>query len=410
MPAILASNNKKIPSGWELLSLDGRRIEDFLEFRFYNDPDRERRLLLGRNGRRKEVRIRADEKLDLTLGDPVYKRCGNDCGFCFVNGLPGGLRRELYYRDDDYRLSFLFGNFLSLTNLTERDRERIARLRLSPLYVSVHATDPQTRIKIFKNRKAGSILDQLRDLGRHNIKFHCQIVVMPGLNDGKILVRSIRDLAGLYPAVRSIGIVPVGVSRHLKGFRAVGGGQARQIIRTVQRYHRAYRRKYGVGLVYLADEFFIKAGRPFPGTDYYDDYPQYENGVGMCRRFLDELDGLTRIPMIKGRFLALTGSAAYPLIRRLGNKLTRLSPIKDFAFDVARVENRFFGPSVTVAGLLAGQDLQSAIERGGKKYDRVILPPDCVNDHGQFLDGRAVRDPRVMVAPSSIKELLRCLR
>jgi len=410
MPAILASNNRRIPAGAELISLGGRAIEDFLEFRFYNDPDQERRLLIRRNGRRKVIVVKARETLDLKLTDPVYRRCANDCAFCFVGGLPRGLRRELYYRDDDYRLSFLFGNFLSLTNLTDHDRERIGRLRLSPLYVSVHATDPRIRTKIFKNKKAGSIMDQLRDLARHNINLHCQIVVMPGINDGTELNRSIRDLAKLYPAVRSIGIVPVGISRHLKGFRTIDYGSARAIVRTVQRYHRGFRKKYGIGLVYLADEFFIKAGQPFPSADYYDDFPQYENGVGMARRFLDEIDGLNRIRKVKGRFLALTGMAAYPLVCALESKLKNLLGNKDFLFDVRAVKNRFFGPSVTVAGLLAGRDLRSGINRESKKYDRIVLPPDCVNDRGEFLDGFPIRDPRVMVAPPTIRELLQCLR
>jgi len=410
MPAILASNNRKIPVGAELISLGGRAIEDFLEFRFYNDPDQERRLLIRRNGRLKEIVVKTREKLDLKLADPAYKRCANDCSFCFVNGLPMGLRRELYYRDDDYRLSFLFGNFLSLTNLTDRDRERIARLRLSPLYISVHATDPRIRTKIFNNEKAGSIMDQLRDLAQHNIKFHCQIVVMPGINDGIKLTRSIRDLAKLYPALRSIGIVPLGISRYLKGFRTVDPVLSRTIIRTVQHYHQIYRKRYGIGLVYLADEFFIKAGASFPETGYYDDFPQYENGVGMCRRFLDELGGLNRIRKVKGRFLALTGRAAYPLVCALKRKLTVLMGNKTFLFDVRAVENRFFGPAVTVAGLLAGRDLRSRIGPGSKNYDRIILPPGCVNDRGQFLDGHVIRDPRVMVAPSSVGELLRCLR
>jgi NifB/MoaA-like Fe-S oxidoreductase len=253
-------------------------------------------------------------------------------------------------------------------------------------------------------------MDQLRDLAGHNIKFHCQIVVMPGINDGTELTRSIRDLAKLYPAVRSIGIVPVGISRHLKGFRTVDPVIARAIIRTVQRYHRAFRKRYGIGLVYLADEFFIKTGASFPETGYYDDFPQYENGVGMARRFLDELGGLDRIRKVRGRFLALTGKAAYPLVCALKRKLTVLMGNKDFLFDVRAVENRFFGSCVTVAGLLCGRDLRSQIGSGDKNYDRVILPPDCVNDRGQFLDGHVIHDPRVMVAPSSVGELLRCLR
>jgi putative radical SAM enzyme (TIGR03279 family) len=411
MLTVLASDNKKIPVGAELFALNDRVIEDFLEFRFYHEPGADRRLTIGSNGTRKDVIVKAREPLDLKLSDPIYKRCANDCAFCFVNGLPRGLRRELYFRDDDYRLSFLFGNFLSLTNLSDHDRERIGRLRLSPLYVSVHATNPAVRRKIFGNEKAGLILEQLRDLADRKVKLHCQIVVLPGINDGGELVRSIRDLAKLYPSVNSIGIVPVGISRHLRGFAPIRRGPARTIVKLVQRFHNDFRKKLGTGLVYLADEFFIKAGQPCPAASYYDDFSQYENGIGMARRFLDEIDSLNRPRKIKGRFLALTGAAAFPLLYALRRKLTYIMGDQNFLFDVDRIENRFFGPAVTVAGLLAGRDLMAGVDRAGRKYDRIVLPPDCVNDRGEFLDGFLRRnDRRVLVAPGKIKEFLRCLQ
>lgn len=410
MPAIVASNNRKVPAGCELIALNGRPVKDFLEFRFYNDPDSKRRLLIGLDGRRREVLIRAGEPLDLRLADPVYKNCRNDCGFCFVKGLPPGMRPELYFKDDDYRLSFLFGNFLSLTNLTAADAARIARLRLSPLYVSVHATQPAVRSRIFNNKKAGPIMEQLRDLVRRGIALHCQIVVQPGLNDKAVLERSLRDLTGLHPGVASVGVVPVGATRHAAGIRLVGPRLAAAILAQVQGSHDRCRRRFGRGVVYASDELFIKTGRPVPARDYYDDFPQYENGVGMIRRFLDELDRLSGRLYRRGRFLFLTGELARPYVRRLGQALAQRSGSARTVIDVRSVRNRFFGRSVTVSGLLAGQDLEAAIGRAGRPYDRIVLPPNCVNERGRFLDDRRIPDRRVIVAPASLEELIQCLR
>lgn len=410
MPAILASNNKKVPVGAELISLNGRAIADFLEFRFYNDPDAQRRLLIGHGGRRREIVIKAREPLDLKLADPVYKHCRNTCDFCFVNGLPPGLRRELYFKDDDYRLSFLFGNFLSLTNLTAADMARIARLRLSPLYISVHCTSPAVRNRIFNHERAGLIMDQLRTLIDRGITLHCQIVVRPGINDATVLVRSLKDLTALYPGVASVGVVPVGASRHIHGVHLMGRRLAAAILAQTKLFHDRCRRRFGAGVVYASDELFIKAASSIPPSDYYDDFPQYENGVGMVRRFLDGMDRLTVRLGRSGRFLFLTGELAYPYVRMLGQQITRRAKSPRTAIDVRAVRNRFFGRSVTVSGLLAGQDLQARIARSGRTYDRIVLPPDCVNDRGDFLDGYRIHDRRVLIAPTSLEELLRCLR
>lgn len=385
--------------------IDDHPIDDFLEFEFHNDTSRTRRLLIEYNGTARRVVYRAHQTIPISLETPDYRRCENDCHFCFINGLPPSLRKELYFRDDDYRLSFLFGNFLSLTNIERPDISRIGRLRLSPLYVSVHTTDPARRIRLFRNENAGLINERLKALAGENIKLHCQIVVMPGLTDGQSLVRTIKDLGRLYPAVASIGVVPVGKTKYAKGVRLLSIGQSRWVMRAVQAMHRDFRRKTGRGLVYLADEFFVQTGRPLPPRDYYDDLPQYENGIGMARRLLEAIDQPMKIRRMKGRHLVLTSHSAYALLLRLKARLESKIDI-----DVKRVTNRFFGRSVTVSGLLCGQDLERAAARHGAHYDRVILPPDCVNDEGRFLDDHHIRSRRVRIAPETMKDLIRCLR
>lgn len=405
MVRIVASRDKKIPAGARLTMIDEQPIDDLLEFEFYNDPSRTRRLLIEYNGTARRVVYRARQAIPITLETPHYRQCENNCAFCFINGLPRSLRRQLYFRDDDYRLSFLFGNFLSLTNVDRPDISRIGRLRLSPLYVSVHTTDPARRIELFRNENAGLIKERLKALADEKITLHCQIVVMPGLTDGPSLIRTIDDLGRLYPAVASIGVVPVGRTKHAPGVRLLSLQQSRAVMRTVQTLHRRFRQRTGRGLVYLADEFFVQSGQPLPPRDYYDDLPQYENGIGMARKMLDEIDRPMKLPRIKGRHLVLTSHSAYPLLLRLK---ARFAPNIDL--DVKRVTNRFFGRSVTVSGLLCGQDLDRAVTQYGAAYDRVLLPPNCVNDDGRFLDDHAIRHRRARVAPDTIKDLIQCLR
>jgi NifB/MoaA-like Fe-S oxidoreductase len=234
---------------------------------------------------------------------------------------------------------------------------------------------------------------------------HCQIVVIPGLTDGKNLTKTITDLGRLHPAVASIGVVPVGKTKYARNVRVLSRDESRSVIRTVRTLHRDFRRKTGRGLVYLADEFFIKAGLTVPPREYYDDLPQYENGIGMARCLLDEIERVRSVRRTKGRYLMLTGASAQPFLRRL--KL-RLAPEIDI--DVKAVANGFFGRSVTVSGLLCGQDLDRAITEQGRPYDLVILPPECVNENKEFLDGRRITDRRAVIAPETVRELIRCLQ
>ena len=405
MVRVVASKDKKIPAGCNITKINNQKIEDFLEFQFYNDLSKERCVQIKKNGRLRSLAYKPNQQIAVTLETPRYRKCSNNCDFCFINGLPQNLRKELYYRDDDYRLSFLFGNFLSLTNVDEDDIARIGRLKLSPLYVSVHTTDPRLRARLFKNEKAADILETMKKLIRSGIKMHCQVVVIPGVTSGQSLTKTIEDLSQMYPGVQSIGIVPVGKTKHIKVISSVTKKMAQSIIESAQRFHGCFRKKYQKGLVYLADEFFIKTGNKIPSRQYYDDMPQYENGIGMVRSLLDEIEQIKRIKPTRGRHLIFTGIMAHPFLEVMKAKLE-----PGIQIDVQAIENRFFGPTVTVSGLLSGCDLNREIDTLATEYDRIILPPNCVNEKGQFLDDEIIADPRVLIAPPSIKELLKCLQ
>lgn len=405
MVRVVASKDKRIPPDSNITTINGQEIEDFLEFQFYNDTSKTRRVQVKKNGLLRTIVYKPNQPIAVTLESPCYRQCDNHCDFCFIKRLPKNLRKELYFRDDDYRLSFLFGNFLSLTNINDRDIARIVRLRLSPLYVSVQTTDPKLRVHLFKNEKAAGIIETMNKLIHGGVKLHCQIVVIPGFNSGKNLIRTIEDLSAMYPGVLSIGIVPVGKTKYSKGIPSVTKRMAQSIIELGRAYHEHFREKYGRGLLYIADEFFTKTGQPIPPRKYYDDLPQYENGIGMVRTFLDEINQIRNVKNTKGRYLILTGTSAYPFLKILEAKLDPRIKV-----DIEPVENHFFGLSVTVSGLLCARDINRKIATLNMRYDRIILPPNCVNESKQFLDGGIVTDRRAMIAPPSIKELLPCLR
>lgn len=410
MVKVAYSREKKIPNSTLLLSINNQKIDDFLEYQFYNDITNTRKILIENKGVKKEVVFEPDEKIAIELEEPVYRQCENNCDFCFINGLPKGLRKKLYFKDDDYRLSFLLGNFLSLTNISKHDIQRIGRLKLSPLYVSVHTTDPELRRRLFKNDKAGLIMQHLSSLIDNNIKIHCQIVVIPHITDDANLIKTITDLSTLYPGVSSIGVVPVGRTKYVNNIPMVSEKLAQKTIGLVDRFHKKFRKKYKTGMVYLADEFYIKAGLPIPETQYYDDFTQHENGIGMVKKFINEIKALNNTKKIKGKFLILTGRLALPFLEQLKRRLEKLRCIENGNIDVLAVDNRFFGNSVTVSGLISGADFALTISKCKKKYDHIILPPNCVNDSGKFIDSKAINDKRIIISPHTIKELLKCLQ
>lgn len=406
MPLVLNSDDPRIPARSELLKIDEYIIDDVFDYQFYDDSSKPRRFLISYKKSQRMILFNPGEHINLVLEEPVYKECENDCRYCFIKGLPKGLRRELYFRDDDYRLSFLFGNFLSLTNLTDDDIKRIKKFKLSPIYVSVHSTNPDLRAQLFKNKRARLIMEQLKALREGNIKIHCQIVVIPGITDGNNILRTVNDLVNLYPEVNSVGIVPVGRTKFLKRISTVDKKLALNIINQAVLLHRDFKKRLKKGFVYLADEFFIKSGVDIPEKDYYDDFCQYENGIGMVRQLLDEIDSLRFRNRISGKFLFITGEYAYPYIHYLKEKLSS----KVLNIDVVPVVNRFFGNSITVSGLLTGSDIDATIKKLNKKYDRIILPPNCVNDNGIFLDEHRFEKIEHLISPYSIKELILCLQ
>jgi len=409
MIVVERSKDTRIPVRSRLISINGHLVTDFLEFDFYNDVTRTRKLVLELDNRTRHITYNPEEKIPVTFQSPVYHTCNNACDFCFIRGLPPGLRTKLYVRDDDYRLSFLFGNYLSLTNLTDEDIERIGRLRLSPLYVSVHTTEPELRVRMFKNECAGEIMDQLRSLIEHRIQIHCQIVVVPGINDGVFLEKSISELSSLFPGVLSIGVIPVGRTQYVPDIPLVRPEQAREMVDLIDRKQKQFRDLYGTGLVYAADELYILAGLAIPPAHYYDDTPQIENGIGMVRSFLDEIAIVRGRKKIQGRVLFVTSCYAESFVTVLQKRLIQQDLIKDKNIQTVLVTNEFFGRTITVSGLLSARDIDRAITQQARQHDRIVLPPNCLNDENEFIDsGRISMD--TFIAPGSVKELVQWLQ
>jgi len=391
--------------GWQpgdrLLALNGHSLRDVIDYRFYQ-ADEKVVALVEQDGQIRTFSICKDPDEDLGvefvqgLFDQL-RTCNNNCPFCFLKGLPRGLRRSLYLKDDDYRYSFLFGNFITLTNLEEGDWQRIAEQRLSPLYISVHATDPEVRRFLLGNPQAPDIVPQIRRLGRLGIQVHTQIVLVPPYNTGHVLETTVADLASLYPTVQSIGIVPVGLTRYSPALRPVAAAEAREVAHQHRRWRREHRRRLGVGLVYLADELFLRANLPIPGAAYYEGFPQLENGIGLVRRLLDDWSRTRRRPLagqgITGGHITLVcGSLIAPVLEGIVAEWNSLFPV---SCELVPVENRFFGPSVTVSGLLVARDVIAALQRRSLG-DRVVLPRAMFDAEGKVtLDDATLADLEV---------------
>lgn len=366
--------------GDRLLAINGHALRDILDYQFYGAEEEIELLVQHADGQTERLQTEREygEDLGIEFAAPTFdgiRLCRNRCDFCFIHQMPPGMRHTLYVRDDDYRYSFLFGNFVTLTNLTEDDWTRLAEQRLSPLYVSVHATDPTLRARILGRAEAPDVLQQLRRLGEMGISVEAQVVVAPGLNDGDVLRKTIRDLAGLYPDVHSIGVVPVGITRYQKcDVRPLTHEEASDVLQIVDTLQRGYREAQGVGLVYGSDELYLVTGRPIPVAECYDDFPQLENGVGLTRQLLDDWDEVREVAAAtdwRGQHITLvTGTLIAPLLRQLAHEMGELT---GSTVRVVAVENQFFGASVTVAGLLTGRDILAALAVEPPP-GRVILP------------------------------------
>jgi putative radical SAM enzyme (TIGR03279 family) len=374
--------------GTELLSVNGRELDDFLDWEFLTAE--EEFLLHVRHPDGEEIEFDIERPLGEALGvdlePPRIRRCANRCDFCFVDGLPDGLRDVLYIRDDDYRLSFRYGNFATLTNLKPHDEQRIIEYRLSPLYVSVHATDPTVRRYLLRNPTAPDIIPQLRRFAEHGIEFHTQIVMSPGVNDGAILQQTLADLYGFGPAVLGCSVVPVGLTEYSKHHlvREPTVEECRAAITTIERQAAVAVNERGIHWAFGADELYVRAEVQLPPAYIYDGFDQVENGVGSVRWLQQRIAAASfTLGGWQGKRIGvITGTAMGQLMPMV---LEPLAAITGSDFELIPVVNTLFGPSVTTAGLLPGVAMQQAL-RSRRDLDLVLLPGESVNDDGLFID------------------------
>lgn len=377
--------------GDDLQRVNHALIQDQIDFQFHASDDFVE-LEIGRAGETLifEVEKDFDEPWGIEFESMKFRHCGNHCIFCFVDQNPKKLRAPLYFKDEDFRLSFLYGNYVTLTNFSQQDTGRIAEQRLSPLYVSVHAVDLDVRKKLLGIRHDDHLLEKLEFLVSHGIQIHAQIVLCPGYNDGAVLEETITRLSAFFPTLNSIAIVPIGLTRHrseLTTMQAVTPEIARQTIRLGESLADTFQKKWQHHFVYLADEFYLLGNIPLPDAARYDDFAQFENGVGMIRIFLDELPeqvaGFPERLAVPKSITLITGKLAEPVLK--ASILPKLNQVKNLQANLLAVENQFYGESVTVSGLLTGQDIFHAlckVESG----DEVFLPQNCLNFDKLFLD------------------------
>ena len=380
--------------GETLTHINGHPIVDVLDYKFYAyDPKLELTLTEPEGGSR-TLRIRKEEGEDLGLNFETYlmdraRSCANKCIFCFVDQMPPGMRDTLYFKDDDARLSFLMGNYITLTNLSRREIQRVIDLRISPINISVHATDPQLRTAMLKNPRAGECLDIMSRFAQAGIEMNCQVVACPGVNDGPALARTMEDLGQLYPAVTSVAVVPVGVTRFREGLCSIEPytkEQAAALIDQVESFASHFMENKGTNLVWCSDEFYLIAGRVLPEKAYYEDMDQLENGVGMLRLLLHQADMALEEeePEQTAPFSIATGLSAAPFVQEiLDNARKQCGNIKGTVYPII---NRFFGETITVSGLITGTDLMEQLR--GKDLGERLLIPDNMLRAGErvFLD------------------------
>ena len=387
-----------ILAGDNLLSINGREIRDVLDYRFFL-TDNKVELLLSRDGEEYTVTIKKQQYDDIGLEfeTPLMDKkqsCHNKCIFCFIDQLPEGMRETLYFKDDDSRLSFLHGNYITLTNLHERDIDRIIEMRISPINISVHTTNPDLRVKMMHNKRAGEVLAYMRKLADAGISLCGQIVLCRGINDGQELLRSMRDLSELFPAMQSVSIVPAGLTKFrekLYPLTHYTREEAREIIGMIDSFSSEMKEKHGQRVFYAADELYLKAELPLPSEEYYEGYSQIENGVGMITSMRDEfndefeyIDEYLSEVKLPRTVSVVTGAAAFDSLSAMTERLEKRVP--GLKINVYKIINHFFGESITVAGLLTGKDISEQLE--GKNLGEVLFFPENMLRAGEdiFLD------------------------
>ncbi|MBR5527770.1 MAG: DUF512 domain-containing protein [Clostridia bacterium] len=388
-----------ILGGDTLVSVNGNEIVDVLDYRYYT-TEKKLTLALIRGESAISVKInKKDEYDELGLEFETYlmdkqHSCKNGCIFCFIDQNPKGMRETIYFKDDDSRMSFFYGNYVTLTNLSDEEVERIIKMRISPVNISVHTTDPELRVKMMKNKNAGECLKYLKRFYDGGICMNCQIVLCKNVNDGKQLEKSLRELSEYFPYVQSIAVVPAGLTAHRKGLyelESFNSEDCSDVIKLIDSVGAENLEKHGCRLCYASDEWYINAGIPLPDEDYYEDYPQIENGVGMIRSMENEIDAEIKALVDEDFTLSerrnvsvVTGEAAYDFIKKSVEKLTK--KWYNLNCNVYKAKNHFFGGGVTVAGLLTGSDLLRALE-GKELGDTLFIPSVMLRHEGdKFLD------------------------
>jgi putative radical SAM enzyme (TIGR03279 family) len=380
-----------------ILAVNGRELEDELALKFFLSEERIDLHIRRQSGREERIKVNLPDGADLGVKVDEFRTraCNNACMFCFVDQLPAGVRQSLRVKDDDYRLSFLHGNYITLTNLSGKELDRIIEQRLSPLYVSVHATDPDLRTKILGRKKPDNLNRKLEALVKGGIHIHAQIVLMPGINDGDQLEKTVFDLYRLHPGVHSVALVPLGLSDHGKPkdrLHPVTPEFCRKVIRQATPWQKLFRSQTGSTFACLADEFYIQGKIDIPKAEYYDDFAQIEDGVGMARSFLDDFESVMKRRRKSRSDLTgtiVTGRLFGPILRRCIRRFN-----KKFGSNlmVCEAQNRFLGRKITVAGLLSGQDILDAVR--GKRIGRfLIIPSETLSTVEEImLDGLSLED------------------
>ena len=391
----------ELRAGDAILAVNDQNPRDIIDLSFAL-ADEEIELLIEHADGRREL-IAFDKDIDEELGVEFesacfdgIRQCRNRCVFCFVDMIAPNMRRSLSIKDDDYRLSFLYGNFITLTNLTDADFERIARLHLSPLFISIHAIDPEVRSTMLRTKLAAAIGDRLDRLEAAGVEYHTQVVLCRGLNDGAVLERTIEELSRRRPQCLSLAIVPVGVTKHRRDPFPLNGfdrDSARSVIEQVERWQKKIRRRSHQTFVHLGDEFYLMAGLEVPPEKFYDGFPQLDNGIGLTRSFISDWQSIEppvdEAPM---RLAALAGTSIAPILRRLAEEEMRRRP--NLSVNVVAVENKFFGSSVNVSGLLTGGDIIDAVRSLGA-VDGVLIPESALRaGENVFLDDVTLEELR----------------
>lgn len=390
-----------IEPGDRLLSVSGHEIEDIFDYQFYVEEENILLLIEKPDGEQWELEIEKDpdEQLGITFEQGLmdeYRSCRNKCIFCFIDQMPPGMRDTLYFKDDDSRLSFLQGNYITLTNMSEKDVERIVKYRLEPINISFHTTNPDLRCRMLHNRFAGDALKKVDILYRGGIEMNGQIVLCKGINDGEELERSIRDLGKYLPVLRSVSVVPVGLTKYRKGLcelEPFTKEDARSVLAVIRRWQKKFYEQYGLHFIHAGDEWYLLAEEEIPSEEFYDGYLQLENGVGMLRLLFDEFEeGYSALTAgdKEEELSVATGKLAYPYICRMAERMEEKYP--GIKIRVYQIRNDFFGERITVSGLITGQDIVAQL-KGKPLGSRLLLPCSMMKaDEDIFLDDYTLKD------------------